>query len=164
MPNIMAEYQQWSMHGCLKRATIGRDTRYVMEFSLEQLQKQCTHTRENPSWTRMDDNHARLQEVSEVNCDQEWEIQDIIGKEVVDGVVHYWVQWEATLLPEHESPKTKALVKKFEARRRAQARQKDVDAEGQGNVPVWKAGRQAIMGASITRQQKRPRGRPRKHI
>jgi hypothetical protein len=112
----------------------------------------------------MDDNLARLQQVAEINGDQEWEIQDVIGKEVVDSVVHYWVQWEATLLPEYELPKAKALVEKFEARLRAQARQKDIDGEWQGRVPDSKAGRQAIVGASIMRQQKRPRDRPRKHM
>jgi hypothetical protein len=45
--------------------------------------------KKNPWWTCMDDSLARLQQVSEVNCDQEWEIQDIIGKEVVNSVVHY---------------------------------------------------------------------------
>ena len=37
--NIRAEYQQWFIYGCLKRAEIWKDTRYVMEFSLEQLQE-----------------------------------------------------------------------------------------------------------------------------
>ena len=47
---------------------------------------------------------------------QEWEIRDIIGKEVVDGEVHYLVEWSATLMPKCKLGKAKGLVDKFEAR------------------------------------------------
>lgn len=30
---------------------------------------------------------------------QEWEIRDIIGKEVVNSEVHYLVEWTVTLVP-----------------------------------------------------------------
>jgi hypothetical protein len=104
------------------------------------------------------------QQAAKVNGEQEWEIHDIIGREVVGGVVHYWVQWEPTLVPEYELPKAKALVEKFEARLQAQGRQKDGNGKGQGNAPKSKIGQQAMVGASITRQQKRPRGRSQKHM
>jgi hypothetical protein len=55
---------------------------------------------------------------------QEWEISDIIGKEVVDGEIHYLVEWSATLVPKCELGKAKVLVDKFEARLRAQCRQR----------------------------------------
>jgi hypothetical protein len=46
---------------------------------------------------------AMSQQVAEVaDSKQEWEICDIISKEDVDGVVHYLVQWEATLVPKYE--------------------------------------------------------------
>jgi hypothetical protein len=54
---------------------------------------------------------------------QEWDIRDIIGKEVVDGEVHYLVEWSATLVPKYELGKAKVLVDKFEARLQAQCRQ-----------------------------------------
>jgi hypothetical protein len=34
-----------------------------------------------------------------VGANEEWEIRDIIGKEDVDGVVHYLVEWNPTLVP-----------------------------------------------------------------
>jgi len=36
-----AEYREWPMHGFFKRTTIGNETRYSMDFSLEQLQELC---------------------------------------------------------------------------------------------------------------------------
>lgn len=37
------------------------------------------------------------------NIDIEWEINgDLMGKEAIDGVVHYLVPWKLTLIPEHE--------------------------------------------------------------
>ena len=40
---------------------------------------------------------------------QEWEIHDIIGKEVVDGEVHYLVEWSATLVPKCELGEAKVF-------------------------------------------------------
>ena len=51
---------------------------------------------------------------------QEWEVCDIIGKEDVDGVLHYWVQWSATLVPKCEMGKARALIARFETGLRAQ--------------------------------------------
>lgn len=31
----------------------------------------------------------------------DWQLRDIEGKEVVDGEVYYWVDWEPTLVPLH---------------------------------------------------------------
>ena len=50
-----------------------------------------------------------------VDNKQEWEICDIVGKEDVDGVPHYWVQWSITLVPKSEIGKARALVARFEA-------------------------------------------------
>lgn len=55
---------------------------------------------------------------------QEWEIRDIIGKEVVDGEVYYLVEWSATWVPKLEMGKAKGLVDKFEARLRAKCKQR----------------------------------------
>jgi hypothetical protein len=94
----------------------------------------------------------------------EWEIRDIIGKEVVDGEVHYLVEWSATLMPKCELGKAKGLVDKFEARLRAQCRQRG--GKRRGRLPPRKAGKQAIAGAYATgeTQQKKGRGRPRKQV
>ena len=40
-----------------------------------------------------------LEEV--IDSDQQWDVSRIIGKEDVDGVLHYWVAWCETLEPEH---------------------------------------------------------------
>ncbi len=58
------------------------------------------------------------------NNKQEWEICNIIGKENVDGVLHYRVQWNATLVPKYEMGKARALIARFEAQLRAQGRQR----------------------------------------
>jgi hypothetical protein len=64
--------------------------------------------------------------VAEVDSKQEWEIRDIIGKEDVDGVVHYLVEWNHTLMPKYALKNAKEMVNKFEARLQAQARQVNV--------------------------------------
>jgi hypothetical protein len=95
---------------------------------------------------------------------QEWEISDIIGREVVDGEVHYLVEWSATLVPKSEMGKARALVARFEARLQAQCRQRV--GKRQGRVPPPKAGKQAIAVARATgeTQQKKGRGRPWKQV
>jgi hypothetical protein len=98
------------------------------------------------------------------NDKQECEICDIIGKEDVDGVPHYWVQWNATLVPKYEMGKAKALIARFEARLQAQGKQRG--RKGRERLPLLRAGKQAIAGARAAgkAQQKRGRGRPRKHL
>jgi hypothetical protein len=95
---------------------------------------------------------------------QEWEISDIIGKEVFDGEVHYLVEWSASLVLKCELGKAKVLVDKFEARLRAQCRQRG--RKRRGRLPPPKAGKQAIAVARATSeaQQKKGRGRPRKQV
>jgi hypothetical protein len=46
---------------------------------------------------------------------QEWEIYDIVGKEDVDGVLHYWVQWSIMLVPKSKMGKARALVARYKA-------------------------------------------------
>ena len=103
---------------------------------------------------------ARPQQVAEVDGNQEWEICDIISKEDVDGVVHYLVAWNATLVPKYALKKAKRLVDKFEARLRAQRRQRD--KRGRGRLPRSKLGRQAGGHAIGGTNQKKQRGGPRK--
>jgi hypothetical protein len=103
------------------------------------------------------------QQVAEVaNDKQEWEICGIIDKEDVDGVPHYWVQWSPMLVPKYEMGKARALVARFEARLRAQRKQKG--GKGRGRLLPSKAGKQAAAGVRATgqTQEKKRRGRPRK--
>jgi hypothetical protein len=46
---------------------------------------------------------------------QEWEICSIIGRQKVDGVVQYWVEWEPMWMPESELIGARELVDEFEA-------------------------------------------------
>ena len=78
------------------------------------------------------------------NDKQEWEIYDIVGKEDVDGVPHYWVQWSVTLVPKSEMGKARALVARYKARLRAQHKQKG--GKGRGRLLPSKAGKQAAVG------------------
>jgi hypothetical protein len=70
---------------------------------------------------------------------QEWDICDIIGKEVVDSEVHYLVEWSATLVPKYELGKAKVLVDKFEAQLQVQCRQRG--GKRRGRLPLSKAGK-----------------------
>ena len=49
----------------------------------------------------------------------EWGVRRIIGKEVVGGQIHYWVDWEPTLEPVDALGKAWSLVRKFEAKEKA---------------------------------------------
>ncbi|KAK0105991.1 hypothetical protein ONS95_004498 [Cadophora gregata] len=53
------------------------------------------------------------------NVDPDWDVREIIGKEDLDGVSYYLVDWHPTLLPAHTLGHAKELVDKFEARIRA---------------------------------------------
>jgi hypothetical protein len=55
-----------------------------------------------------------------VDADPDWEVRDILGKKVVDGKVHYLVDWRLTLVLESELGNAKELVDEFEARLRTQ--------------------------------------------
>ena len=57
-------------------------------------------------------NDVTRPQVAEVDSKQEWEILDIIGKEDVDGVVHYLVEWNPTLVPKCALKNAKEMVNK----------------------------------------------------
>ena len=54
-----------------------------------------------------------------VNASLEWDVRDIIGKKVVNGEVHYLVDWRPTLVSKHELGNAKERMDEFEARFRA---------------------------------------------
>src|ERR1700733_6287400 len=76
------------------------------------------------------DNPKRPPQVAVADNKQEWEIYDIVGKEDVDGVLHYWVQWSVTLVPKYEMGKARDLVARFEAGLRAQHKEKGKKGRG----------------------------------
>jgi len=85
--------------------------------------------------------------------DQDWDVREIIGKEDLDGVTYYLVDWHPTLLPEYSLGHAKGLVQRFEARIRAQ-RGVNHKRGGLGSKTRQKAG--------VEVKGKKPRGRPRK--
>lgn len=98
-------------------------------------------------------------ELSDAN--QDWEVRQIIGREDVDGMLHYMVDWRPTLVPEHALGYANEMVDKFEARLRTLRRVKN------GRVgPNLKRGEQVVVQANASGglQQKRRRGWPRKQI
>jgi hypothetical protein len=115
----------------------------------------------SPSTIPPPDDPEMLEQAVEVaNDKQEWEICDIIGKEDVDGVPHYWVEWSATLVPKCEMGKARALIARFEAGLRAQRKQKG--GKGRCRPSPSMAGKQARTRATGETQQKKRRSRPRK--
>ena len=112
----------------------------------------------------LDDPEIPPQVAEVANDKQEWEICDVVGKEDVDGVPHYWVQWSVTLVPKSEMGKAKALVARFEAGLQAQRKQRG--GKGRGGLLPSKAGKQAAAGFRATgqMQEKKQRGRPRKQV
>lgn len=110
------------------------------------------------SLTESGDDLERPKQMAEVvDADQEWEIRDTIGKEDIDGVPHYWVEWMPTLVPKYHLRNARALVNTFEARLRA-GRGRGRDRErGREQLPTSKA----VVGV-CRMQQKKQRGRPRK--
>jgi hypothetical protein len=79
---------------------------------------------------------------------QEWEIRGIIGRQKVNGVVQYWVEWEPTWMPESELMGSRELVDEFEARLQ---------------VPCENKIEQGKADDTCETQPKRRRGRPRKN-
>jgi hypothetical protein len=113
----------------------------------------------------LDEAEMPEQAVEVANDKQEWEICDIVGKEDVNGVLHYWVQWSATLVPKCEMGKARALIARFEAGLRAQRKQrKQKGGKGRGRPFPSRAGKQAGTRATGETQQKKGRGRPRKQV
>jgi hypothetical protein len=135
----------------------------VSQESVIAIDGQSATLARSPSTVSASDDPRRPQQVVEVaNDKQEWEICDIIGKEDVDGEPHYWVQWSATLVPKCEMGKARALITRFEARLRAQGRQRG--KIGRERLPLSKAGKTVGARATGKTPQKRGRGRPRKQV
>jgi hypothetical protein len=124
---------------------------------------QLAATIATPSLSESGGGLERPEQTAEVvDADQEWEIRDIIGKEDVDGVVHYLVEWNPTLVPKYTLKNAKEMVNKFEARLRAQGRQE----KGRGRPPQSKVGQRTMLEGQAIKgtQQKKQRGRPRKQV
>jgi hypothetical protein len=90
------------------------------------------------------------------DTNRDWEVRKIIGKEYVDGVLHYLVKWCPTLEPVHSLEHAKELVDEFEARLIALRMEKERRKE-QG---VKRDGQS--MGADVSggQQKKRRRAGP----
>lgn len=92
-----------------------------------------------------------------IDDNQNWEVRKISGKEDIDGVLHYWVEWASTLEPKHSLGHAKELVDGFEARFRAK-----LEVKNRRGRPVLKQSKQAVLEGDVSssRQQRIPRGRP----
>jgi hypothetical protein len=94
-----------------------------------------------------------------MEASRDWEVPKIIGKEYVDGVLHFLVKWCPTLEPVHSLERSKELVDEFEGRLEALRKDKE------GRVgPGVKRDRQMMMGGDVSggQQKKRRPGQPRK--
>ena len=92
-----------------------------------------------------------------IDADQDWEVHKIIGREYVNGVLHYLVDWHLTLEPEHLLGHGKELVDEFKARL-----EEEREAKGGGGLSTLMMKQKAIgqVTASGSQHLKRPRGRP----
>lgn len=114
----------------------------------------------SPSWYRFRASPrdcARPCYVAQVeDAYREREFHDIIGKEYIDGEVHYLVDWVPTLVRGHilRKAQAQALISRFEAR--CQAPKEKRKREGSDRPKGFEA-------ADGTRQR-RQRGRPRKLV
>ncbi|KAI9770371.1 MAG: hypothetical protein M1839_003213 [Geoglossum umbratile] len=61
------------------------------------------------------------QPVARVGDNGEWGIHGIIGKEIIDGVLHYCVDWEPTMLPVGVLRGAWRMVQEFEAKEQARS-------------------------------------------
>ena len=96
-----------------------------------------------------------------IDADQDWEVRQIIGKEDIDGVLHYMVDWHPTLMPEHSLGHAKEMVDKFEARLRAQRKIKNV----RGGLGLKRGGRVVAKADALScQEEKKSRGRPQKLV
>jgi hypothetical protein len=62
------------------------------------------------------DSRIKAQSVARVGGNGEWGIHGIIGKEVIDGVIHYCVDWQPTMLPLNQLLGAQHLIRDFEAK------------------------------------------------
>jgi hypothetical protein len=138
MSNVSAEYQEWLIHGVLKRVIVGDEVRYGMEFSLgEPHAITCAqHTVAHQSTDGGDPQPGDL-----------WDIRRITGMRKVDRVEEFRVAWALTWIPESDLGGARELVEEFRARLSVRHRNKN----GQGKTDI--AGERPL---------KRRRGRPRK--
>lgn len=80
-----------------------------------------------------------------INTNQNWEVNKIIGKKYVNGVLHYLVKWCPTLEPVHLLEHAKELVDEFEARRLVERK----DKKGHMRSGI-KRGNQAVIEADVS--------------
>ena len=92
-----------------------------------------------------------------MDANQEWEMREITGEEDVNGVPHYLVEWCPTLVPKDSMGNGQELVAEFEARQARIRARLGVKKARKGRLDL-KRGKHASSG----KQQRRPRGRPRK--
>jgi hypothetical protein len=110
---------------------------------------------------------TKLQSCQVTDTNRYWEVRKIIGKEYVDGVLHYLVEWCPTLEPVYLLEHAKELVNEFEARlaalRMDKERRKEpgVKRDGQSVIAAGKPLRHPS-DVSGGQEKKRRRGRPRK--
>jgi hypothetical protein len=99
--------------------------------------------------------------VQAIDDNQDWEVHKIIGKEDVDGELHYLVDWSPTLVRENALGHAKELVDEFEARVLAKR-----EIKNRQKGPGLKRRKCAVVKAdgSVGQQQKRRRGRPGKQL
>lgn len=93
------------------------------------------------------------------DVDQEWEVRKVIGKEYVDGVPHYLVEWCPTLEPQHSLRHAKELVDEFEVQLEARRVAKD---GSKGLYLKMKRRVVAVPDLSRRQQKKKQQGRLRK--
>ncbi|KAI9765892.1 MAG: hypothetical protein M1840_007033 [Geoglossum simile] len=70
------------------------------------------------------DDRVEAQSVARVGGNGEWGIHGIIGKEVIDSVVYYCVDWQPTMLPLNQLKGARRLIQEFEEKQRRRRKQK----------------------------------------
>ena len=75
-----------------------------------------------------------------MDANQEWDMREITGKEDIDGVLHYLVEWCPTLVPKDSMGYGQELVAEFEAR---QARMSQGQESAKGTT-VYEGGQARI--------------------
>lgn len=86
-----------------------------MEWSILTLDSESQSTQNHAYSRRHFLNRAwSLPNSGEVN--QDWEIRGVIGKEVIDSMLYYLIDWQPTVLPRHSLGHAEQLVDEFESR------------------------------------------------
>ncbi|KAK7229620.1 hypothetical protein V2G26_001790 [Clonostachys chloroleuca] len=101
--------------------------------------------------------------------DEEWEAVEIIGEEVIDGKLHYTVEWKPTPVPEENCVNMRELIEEWKKSRTRRRK----GGKGTGSRTAQLA-QEAGVSKKATKSHgqgkksnnkdstKRPRGRPRK--